>query len=254
MISKELRKLIIKKYNIDESLVNRPIHYKVPENIGLHPFFLRNNPKERNFRRLINKITIKNIKYSKNKEKTISQMKNSIKRNKVDLLFNKTYDKINNNFRISGANSIPKKRLETLSIFSKEKIKDEITKNSNFYNKLLHRNNQRNNDNYFLEKQYTWSNTLFEYKDINKYKNFYTIKYVDTVPHFPRKIYYKHKYKKDGAIPSIIKLNTPIKAILFNKKLNFAKSQKYAAVRNKNRNKETFDSENNDNVVFKPIF
>lgn len=252
MISKELRKLIIKRYNIEESLVNRPIHYKVPENIGLHPFFLRNNSKESNFRRLINKATIDNIKYSKNKEKTITQMKNNIKRNKVDLLFNKTYDKINNNFRISGANSLPKKRLETLSIFSKEKIKDEITKTCNFYNKLLHRTNQRNKDNYNLEKQYTWSNTLLEQKDINKYKNFYTIKYVDTVPFFPRKIYYNHKFKKDGSIPSIIKLNAPIKSLIFNKKLKIVKSQKFVAA--KNKDKDAYDSKNNDNVAFKPIF
>jgi hypothetical protein len=252
MISKELRKIIIKRYNIEESLVNRPIHYKFPENIGLHPFFLRNNPRERNFRRLINKINANNKKYSKDKEKTITQMKNNIKRNKVDLLFNKTYDKINNNFRISDTNSIPKKKLETLSVFSKEKIKDEITKKCNFYNKLLHRSNQRNKDNYYLEKQYTWSNTLLEQKDINKIKNFYTIKYVDTVPFFPRKIYYNQKYKKDGSIPSIIKLNTPIKSLLFNKKLKIVKSQKYVST--KNKNKDTYDSENKENVVFKPIF
>jgi len=252
MISKELRKMIIKRFNIEEYLVNRPIHYKVPENIGLHPFFLRNNPKERNFRKLINKANVNNIEYSKNKEKTIIQMKNSIKRNKVDLLFNKTYDKINNNFRMSGTNSLPKKRLETLSIFSKEKIKDEITKKSNFYNKLLHRNTQRNKDNYYLEKQYTWSNTLLENKDINKYKNYYTIKYVDTIPFFPRKIFYNHKFKKDGSIPSIVKLNNPIKSLLFNKKLKIVKSQKFVTARNKE--KDNYNSEKNDNVVFKPIF
>ena len=252
MISKELRKIISKKYNIEESLVNRPIHYKIPENIGLHPFFLKNNSKERNFKRLINKINANNKKYSKDKEKTITQMKNNIKRNKVDLLFNKTYEKVNNNFRISDTNSVPKKKLETLSIFSKEKIKDEITKKCNFYNKLLHSSNQRNKDNYFLEKQYTWSNTLLEQKDINKYKNFYTIKYVDTAPFFPRKIYNFQKYKKDESIPSIIKLNNPIKSLLFNKKLNIAKSQKYVAA--KNKNKDIYDSENKENVVFKSIF
>ena len=252
MISKELRKLIIKRYNIEESLVNRPIHYRVPENIGLNPFFFCYNSKDSIFRRLIIKVTVDNKKYARNKEKTIIKMKNNIKRNKVDLLFNKTYDKINNNFRIHFANSLPKKRLETLSIFSKEKIKDEITKNCNFYNKLLHKTIQRNKDNYNLEKQYTWSNTLLEQKDFNKYKNFYTIKYIDTVPFFPRKIFYNHKFKKDGSIPSIIKLNAPIKSLLFNKKLKIVKSKK--CVFSKNKNKDIYDSEKNNKVVFKPIF
>ena len=59
MISKDLRKQVYQRYNIEESLINRPIHYSIPKSIGTHPYLILNNPKEDYFK--------KKNKQSKNK-------------------------------------------------------------------------------------------------------------------------------------------------------------------------------------------
>ena len=258
MISKELRKQVFQRFNIEESLINRPIHCSIPKSIGAHPYLILNNPKEEYFKKIINKAKTK-LTYSRNKEKSINQIKSNIKRNKVEILFNKTYDKINNNLRLNTNNLIPKKRLETLSDITKEKYIDDITNKSNFYNYLFNKNKKRIQDNYFFDKQNNWSNIYLEQKQINKYKNLYTIKYMDTLPFFPKKIYYNHKYRKDETIPVIVKLNEPINSYksknksrsisVDDAKSNIIKSHNFTI------NESKYESEKKDNCssVFKRI-
>lgn len=257
MFSKELRKQIYQRYNIEDSLINRPIHYSIPKSIGIHPYLILNNPKEDYFKKIISKARTK-LTYSRNKEKIIKKTKLNIQRNKVGILFSKTYDKINNNLRINTNNLIPKKRLETLSDFTKEKYIDDITNKSNFYNDLFKKNKKRIQDNYFFDKQNNWSNMYLEQKLINKYKNIYTIKYMDTLPFFPKKIYYKHKYEKDETIPVIVKLSEPInsdknknrcRSISVDEKSNIVKNHNFTI----NKNKHESAKKDNCCSIFKRI-
>ena len=256
MISKDLRKQVYQRYNIEESLINRPIHYSIPKSIETHPYLILNNPKEDYFKKKIRKAKTK-LTFLRYKEKIINKTKSNIQRNKVDILFNKTYDKINNRLRIYTKNLVPKKRLETLSDLTKEKYIDDITKKSNFYNDLLSKK-KRIQDNYFFEKQNNWSNTYLEKKQINEYKNLYTIKYMDTLPFFPKKIYYRHKYEKDETIPVIVKLNKYInseenkskcRSISVHEKSNIVKNHNFTI------NKNKYESEKRDNCfsIFKRI-
>lgn len=257
MISKELRKQIYQRYNIEESLINRPIHYSIPKSIETHPYLIVNNPKEDYFKKIISKAKTK-LTFSRNKEKIINKTKSNIQRNKVDILFNKTYDKINNKLRIYTKNVIPKKRLETLSDFTKEKYIDDIANKSNFYKDLFNKNKKRIQDNYFFDKQSNWSNIYLEQKQINKYKNLYTIRYMDTLPFFPKNFYYRHKYEKDETIPIIVKLSEPnnseqiksrCRSISIHEKSNKVKNHDFTMNKKKN------ESEKKDNCcsIFKRI-
>ena len=219
MISKELRRIIFQKYNIEESSINRPIHYKIPENIGKNTYFIFNKLKEE----LLNKNICNNNKtlYSINKENNIKKIKNNIQRNKIEIEFNKTYNKINHKIEYKPNKHItPIRKLETISLLRKEKIKDDLINMKNFYHSIFKKKYFRNKDNYFIEKHYTWSKILLEQKKIKKYKNRYKIKYIDILPNFHKKIFENHKYKRDGTIPKIIKLNIQNK---FNKNKNIDK-------------------------------
>jgi len=260
MISKELQKQIYQRYNIEESLINRPIHYSIPKNIGVHPYLILNNLKENYFKKLVSKAKTK-LTYSRNKERIINKTISNIQRNKVDLLFNKTYDKINNKLRIyiKNINSLaPKKRLEKLSDFTKEKYIDDITNKRNFYNDLFNKNKKRIQDYYFFDKQNTWSNNYLEQKQINNYKNLYTIKYMDTLPFFQKKIYNDHKCEKDETIPVIIKVSEPVnsdknknkcRSISVDEKSNIVKNHNFTI----NKSKHESEKKDNCNSIFKRI-
>ena len=226
MLSKEIRKYFFQKFSIKESMINRPIHYKIPENTGINTYLIYNNFNEQRLHKKISGISRNRTNYSKSKENNIRKIKNNIERTKLDILFSKTYDKINNkkNYTI-----IPNRKLEIITKQNKETIKDDITHKNNFYNNLFKKRLYRNNDNYFLDKQYTWSKTFLEQKKIKDYKNFYKIKYIDTIPSFQRKIYDPHKYQRDKTIPKIIKLNSPehsYKSNLFYKRKNIFQKKK----------------------------
>ena len=226
MLSKELRRRFLQKFDIEESNINRPIHYKIPENTGINCYFIYNNLNEQKLNQKISNISRNSTKYSNSKEKKIGKIKNIIERNKIDILFSKTYDKINNknNYTI-----IPKRKLETISKHKKEIIKDDITNKNNYYNFLFKKKPYRNNDNYFLNKQYAWSKTFLDQKKIKAYKNIYKIKYIDILPSFHKKIYENHKYKRDKTIPKILKLNShekPYNSNLFNKRKNIFQRNK----------------------------
>ena len=210
MISKEFRRKLLQHYNIEESSINRPIHYRIPDNVGINIYLKYHNLKELILNQKISKISNSKTLYTIKKENNIRQIKNNIQRNKIEIEFSKTYNKINckRNYRPSKYIT-PKRKLETISLLRKEKIKDELINTKNFFNSVFKRKYFRNRDNFFIEKQNTWSKLLLEQKNIKKYKNRYKIKYIDTLPSFHKKIYENHKYQRDRTIPKIIKLNTP---------------------------------------------
>lgn len=232
MFSKELRKKIILKFNIEECCINRPLHYRIPTTLDSNPYLIYNNLNEERFKKKIFKISRNITNYSRNKENNIQQIKTNLQRNKIDFIFNKTYDKINNNkYRNIDNINISNKKLQTISNFSKEKIKTDLINKNNFYNSLFKKEGHRNNNNYFLDKQFTWSKTLLEQKQIKKYKKIYKLKYIDTFSSIPKKIYNSHKYKRDITIPKIIKLNSYSNR-LFNKKRKNITNIKYSFDKN----------------------
>ena len=165
MISKELRRNILLKFDIEESNINRPIHYKIPDNTGIDSYLIYNTLNEQKLNKKISKISRNKTNFEKNTEKNIRQIKNNIKRSKIDILFNKTYDKIFNKININSNYLIKKRNLEEMSSFSKEKMKNDLENKNIFINHCLFKKKYyRNNDNYFFNKQYNWSKTLLEQK------------------------------------------------------------------------------------------
>lgn len=117
-----------------------------------------------------------------NKNKYVSKLikekeslENKNQRDKIELMINNAYDKCNNNIRNYSFNTTHntnnKQTPEKLTIFTKEKIKDEIISRSNKY----------------FPKEYRNKNKQYEIKDIykrfskeNDYKKLYQIKFIDT--------------------------------------------------------------------------
>ena len=251
MISKELRRKIFLKFDIEESNINRPIHYKIPDNTGKNTYLIYNTLDEQRLNNKISKISANKTYYEIKTEKNIRQIKNNIKRSKIDFLFNKTYDKIFNKININSNYLIKKRNIEEMSSFSKEKMKNDLENKNIFINhSLFKKKYYRNNDNYFFNKQYNWSKTLLEQKKIKNYKKIYKIKYIDTLPSINKKIYENHKYQRDKTIPKIIKLNSSInkskKRKILNLKRNIFHKQKYSIDKNKIKYNSIINSNNNN--------
>ena len=253
MISKELRRKIFLKFDIEESNINRPIHYKIPDNTGKNSYLIYNTVDEQRLNKKISKITKNKTNYEKNTENNIRQIKKNIKKSKIDILFNKTYDKIFNKIDINSNYLMQKRIFVEMSSFSKEKMKDDLENKNIFINNTLFKKKfYRNNNNYFFNKQYNWSKTLLEQKKIKNYKKIYKIKYIDTLPSITKKIYENHKYQRDKTIPKIIKLNSTInskKRNILNLKRKIILNQKYSIDKNKIKYNSIINYSNNSGDI-----
>lgn len=212
MLSKEFQDLIIQKYNLTESVINRPKHYKIPEFVNrtkrdtiqltkeifpLEPGVL-DLPKRKTY-------------YSQMKEKHIYELLTKVERDKIEVLINKAYDQINNNIRkynecIGHRKNI---KLKYLPLVTKELIKDDILTKVNRY-----LTKGKNPEDARFNKEFEWSKNLLAIKRDNEYKKMYRIKYINLSPSEQENRFKKSKIKRDFTIPRIVKL----KKVEFNRR------------------------------------
>lgn len=234
MFSKVYRKEMIKRFNLTESIINSPVHYRIPnfvfknkndENnqcqfhhpsnsifklqLQSHPELLLDKSSS------LNKYTRTN--YSEKKRKKIYNLMTKVQREKIDYLINKAYQKINNNIReynksISSPKSNKKLILKKTPLVTKEFIIDHVMSQVEKYlpniknrnnNSELPDNNESNN-NLSKTKHIIWSHNFMEEKKNEEYQKNYRIKYIDTETNFLK----KEKIIKDKTIPEVIKIHT----------------------------------------------
>lgn len=260
MFSNAYKKQAIKRYNLPESIINSSIHYKIPKFVFQNKNEVNNqcefhHPSDSLFKLQIkthpdllldklshlNKIT--KTQYSENKKRIIYNLLSKVQREKLDLLIDKAYQKINNNIRkYNKSISIPKNRrnlkLKPISLISKEFIIDHAMgqvqkyfhfnlkgKNNSF--EFPESNEFNNNYNSSRNRQLVWSHNFIEDKKNDEYRKRYRIKYIDTED----KIYdnrRKEKMIKDRSIPNITKIKNETlystqknyKTYTINKRLN----------------------------------
>lgn len=256
MFSSDYKSEIINKYNISESVINSPKHYKIPNfvfktkneinnqceyhhppnslfklQLQAHPYLLMDNSN-------INKYV--KTQYTDNKNKTIRSLLTKVQRDKIDLLIKRAYHDINNKIReYNKSVSLPKKRgkyrLKLIPLITKEKIIDHVmgqvqkylpknkTSSFDFYGNDYSLNKGK------LYKQYIWSHNFMEEKKMEKYKKEYKIKYINTRNKILDNNFMKKKPVKDKDIPNIYKIKSEM---FFTtpkfKKLNLSKSSNKA--------------------------
>lgn len=242
MFSNNYKKQMIKKFNLTESLINSSRHYKIPKFVfesrnstnnqcqyhhpsnSLFKLQLQHHPTL-----LIDKSSVLNkfttTQYSENKKKKIYNLMSKVQRQKIDLLINRAYQKINNSIRkYNKSVSLPKNRenmrLKFLPLLNKELIIDHVMGQAQKY--LPHKNMKNNtfdynkkddNDDIFqrkLDKQFIWSHNFIEDKKMENYKKRYKIKFIDTNADNSIIInkLKKNKPIKDRSIPEIMKITT----------------------------------------------
>mgnify|MGYP006873146025 CR=1 FL=1 len=236
MFSNAYKQQAIKRFNLPESIINSPIHYKIPKfvfqnknevnnqcefhhpsnslfklQIKTHPDLLLDKSSH------LNKIT--KTQYSENKKRIIYNLLTKVQREKLDLLIDKAYQKINNNIRkYNKSISIPKNRrnlkLKPISLISKEFIIDHAMGQVQkyFHFNLKNKNNSfefvdpsDNNNNSSRNRELVWSHNFIEDKKNDDYRKRYRIKYIDTEDRLYNNLK-KEKMKKDKSIPTITKI------------------------------------------------
>ena len=208
MLLKDLESKILKKYNLSTSCINRPVHFRIPEiyltNLLNQKPYLLSNSKQKILSSSKNTFSFRNNDTIK-RERITAFQKKKLQKEKLDLLINKTYDKINNKIRMR--NSFFPTNKETkigyLSKYSKDKIKDDLIEKS-----YLMYPNLKTIEKSNLNKQYEWSNNFLEQLKMQEYKKLYSLKYI--------KFYYsnnnvnrlKNKNNKNEiSMPNIPKIN-----------------------------------------------
>ena len=233
MFSKEIKDEMAKKFHLTESIINSSKHYSIPKFIYKSRNKVNNhfkNPSntifqlqlERNPEILLNKhpssiSKISRTYYSENKRKNILKLMTKIQREKIDLLINRAYQKMNYNIRKYNKNIYPKRneglKLKPIPFITKECIIDHVMEqvqkyipsNSRIINNRteMTRNNNNFNNKGILNKQVVWSLNYLEDKKMNDYKKMYKLKYLAQDYEAVKDKLKKRKIKKDKSIPLI---------------------------------------------------
>jgi hypothetical protein len=257
MFSNDYKAEMIQKFNLTESMINSPKHYKIPNFVyktknaidnqceyhhppnSLFKLQLQSHPDLLMDKSNIHKYIKTN--YSDNKKKNIRNLLTKVQREKVDLLIKRAYHDINNKIReYNKSVSLPKNRvklrLKLMPLITKEKIIDHVmgqvqkylpsrnkTSSFDFYGND-YSSNKRN-----LYKQFIWSHNFMEEKKMEDYQKRYKIKYItNTKNEIIDNNFMKKKPVKDKDIPTVLKINSEM----------FFSTQKFRSFHlNKNSNK-----------------
>ena len=207
MFSNDLKNEMKKKFNLTDSILNSSRHYKIPNFIfkskseKLHnksytPVFKN---KVISLRGFINDKSneLKNIsktQYYEKKREKINKILTDIQKEKIDLLINSAYHKINDNIREYNKNlCLPRRenkvQLDYLPLIQKEKIIDhamnQVQKYLPFINKKYEYMKYGNKEHFTKLKdeekknrQLNWSRNFLEQKKLEEYKKIYKVKYL----------------------------------------------------------------------------
>lgn len=236
MFSNDYKYEMIKKFNLTESVINSPKHYKIPNFVFKTKNEINNQCQYHHPTNSLFKLQLKTYpyllidkssnlnkcaktNYSENKKKNIFKLLTNVQREKIDLLINRAYHKINNEIReYNKSVSIPKKKvkfkLQSMPYITKELIIDHVMGQVQKY--LPDRNRNKTStfydyDDYSkdkLYKQFIWSHNFMEEKKMDEYKKRYRIKYIDGKNKIVENKLIKEKHKRDKDLPNIFKIKT----------------------------------------------
>ena len=220
MFSEDYKKKISTKYNISNEIINSSIHYKVPNYIfksknGINNQCIYHYPTDNIFnfqvhfkpellldnRQLLKKLN--KTQYMNKRMKEKDELISKIQKEKINLLIQRSYNKINNNIRkYNKSLTLPKQhnniKVKPLPIVSKNKIIEHILQRYKIYmDKNKNIDNHYNLINEKMKKQYIWSHNILEEKKIKEYKKIYRIKYLENN---------NNKLKNEGNLPNLTKL------------------------------------------------
>lgn len=238
MFSNVYKNEMIRKFNLSESLINSPKHYKIPKFV----FKTRNNinnqcqyhhPPNSLFKLqlqthpdlLLNKASkfsrFYKTHYSELKKKQIYNLMTKIQREKIDLLINNAYHQINNNIReYNKSVSIPKNqgklKLKSIPLVNKEFIIDHVIGQVQKYlpNKKINSIESSEFDEINdihdeqFKKQFIWSHNFMEEKKTEDYRRRYKIKFLNTEYKIKNYSLKKKMPLIDKSIPEIKKIKT----------------------------------------------
>ena len=207
MFSNDLKNEMKKKFNLTDSIINSSKHYKIPNfvfkskseklhNKAYTPLFKNRVISLRGF--IKDKSTeLKNIsktQYFERKRDNINKMLWNIQKEKIDLLINRAYHKINDNIREYNKNlCFPrrenKSQLDYLSLIQKQKIINHVMNKAHKYLPFINKKyefikygNKKSNTNLKDEemknRQLYWSRNFLQQKKLEEYKKIYKIKYL----------------------------------------------------------------------------
>lgn len=232
MFSNVYKNEMMKKFNLDKSIINSTKHYKIPKfvfkarndinnqcqyhhptnslfklQLQSHPDLLIDKSREDKLLR---------TNFSEKKKKNILKLLTKVQREKIDLLINKAYQQINNNIRqYNKSISLPKEKikikLKPIPLVTKEFIIDHVMGQVQKYLpnlNIIKDNENTGKNNEKLNKQFIWSHNFMEEKKMDDYRRRYRIKYIDTEYKIKSNKLKKEKLVKDKSIPEIMKMNT----------------------------------------------
>ena len=207
MFSNDLKNEMKKKFNLTDSIINSSKHYRIPNfvfktkseklhNKAYTPIFKNKVISLRGFiKDKSNELkNISKTQYCEKKKENINKMLSSIQKEKIDLLINRAYNKINDNIREYNKNlCFPRRenkpQLDYLSLIQKQKIIDHIMNKVQKYLPFINKKyefmkygNEKHNPKLECEekknRQLYWSRNFLQQKKLEEYKKIYKVKYL----------------------------------------------------------------------------
>ena len=171
MFTPKNKKKFSDNFLLVQSMTNYPVHYN-PHKTSTDSNYIYNN------------LLIKNIKnrnyiseYSKQKYKNKISLLKKLQREKIDILINNVFDKINYNIRDYNYKDTNKNliKLKPISNVLRESIKDDLIYK---YNNILGNKNPFPKSQPKVNKELLWSKKILEQKKLLNYRRIYSIKYI----------------------------------------------------------------------------
>ena len=272
MFSNDLKNVMKKKFNLADSIINSSRHYKIPKfvdktkSLKLYNKHFNSLMKSRivPLRSYLNSksIEINNLsktQYFERKRENMNRLLSKIQRDKIDLLINSAYNKINDNIREYNTSlSIPKNehkiQLDYLPMIQREIIINHIMNKTQKYLPLINKKyeflkygykevKQKILDEERKNRQMLWSNNFIQKKKLEEYEKIYRIKYLNTEQQTINDKFKDELTQKDFDHPKKNK-----------KHLSISKNRTHSSIKNNpsidsfqttNKGKKSIDSKNN---------
>ena len=230
MISNDLKNELKKKFNLTDSIINSSKHYNIPKFVVHSKSIKYNKYKYYNIyktqvvslKNYLNDKTLElnnlsKTKYLGYKRENIYKLLTKIQREKIDLLINRAYHRINDNIRKYNKGLIILKdqkesKLDFLPLVHKQEIIEHVMNKAEKYLPLINKkydfmrykntiNEPKINEDEKFTKQYTWSHNFLEQKKLEDYKKIYKIKHINNEPSIKLVKYKNVKIQKDFDSP-----------------------------------------------------
>ena len=276
MFSNELKNEMKKKFNLPDSIINSSKHYKIPKFVYKAKSL---KPHKQNFNYLMknrvislgnylnNKSTelnnLSKTQYFERKRENMNRLLSQIQRDKIDLLIDRAYNKINDNIREYNTSlSIPKTdhkmQLDYLPFVQRELIINHVMNKTQRYLPLINKKyeflkygykeiKQKNFDEERKVRQMLWSHNFMQQKKLEEYEKIYRIKYLNTEQTPPTSKFKDELIQKDFDYPKKNKKNLPtpknrtLSSIKFNLTMNSSQTsngeKKFIESKNNSKNK-----------------